>query len=160
MFGGSPTQQAQPASASAGANLLGPAPAKAAAPSPVPLLPPRDEDPWRGWGPVNREGGWDRDRDRRVHRGFQDHRHHSGANYSAVHDPIIRVLPQWLKQVGDELIQEDQSADFITGGSCLVVDTICSPSLRSTTTSSWWRCRWTQRSQFLWLPGILQQDRL
>ena len=130
MFGGSPTQQAQPASASAGANLLGPAPAKAAAPSPVrvpdvqaPPYPRRDEHPWRGWGPVNREGGRDRDRDRRGHRGFQDHRHHSGANYSAVHDPTNRVLPWWLKQVGDELIQEDQSADFITGGSCLVVDT-------------------------------------
>ena len=72
---------------------------------------------------MNREGGLDRDRDRRRHRGFQDHRHHSGANYSAVHDPTKRVLPQWLKQVGDEFIQEDQSADFITGGSCQVVDT-------------------------------------
>ena len=105
--------------------MLGGSSASSGAPSPVPLLPPQDEDPWSGWRPENRDGGRDRDRDggRRRHRGFYDQRHHSGANYSAVHDPTNRVLPQWLKQVGDELIQEDQSADFITGGSCLVVAT-------------------------------------
>ena len=33
------------------------------------------------------------------------------------------MLPPWLSQVGDPLIQADQSAEFTAGGSCLVVDT-------------------------------------
>ena len=64
----------------------------------------------------------DRDRDG-WRRRDRDRGHHRGANYSAFHDATNRVLPPWLSQVGDELIQADQSAEFITGGSCLVVDT-------------------------------------
>ena len=43
-------------------------------------------------------------------------------SYSAVHDPTNRFLPWWISQIGDDVIQEDQPAEFTTGGSCLVVD--------------------------------------
>ena len=73
-----------------------------------------------GGSPMDRDrDGWrrrDRDRGRDVWRD-------RGANYPAFHDATNRVLSPWLSQVGDELIQADQSAEFITGGSCLVVDT-------------------------------------
>ena len=45
------------------------------------------------------------------------------ARPSAFHDATNRVLPPWLSQVGDPLIQANQFAEFTTGGSCLVVDT-------------------------------------
>ena len=40
----------------------------------------------------------------------------------APHDPTNRVLPWWISQIGDDVIQADQTAEFTTGGSALVVD--------------------------------------
>ena len=69
----------------------------------------------------NRDGGHRRDRNREVGDVWR-RRHGDRPSYSAVHDPTNRLLPWWLSQVGDGVIQADQTAEFTTGGSALVVD--------------------------------------
>ena len=69
----------------------------------------------------NRDGGHRRDRNREVGDVWR-RRHGERPSYSAVHDPTNRLLPWWLSQVGDGVIQADQTAEFTTGGSALVVD--------------------------------------
>ena len=69
-------------------------------------------EPWhvrehdRGGDPWHRR----EDRDLNGRRGVR-------SNYSAVHDPTNRVLPEWISQVGDNI-----EGEFVTGGSCLIVD--------------------------------------
>ena len=69
----------------------------------------------------NRDGGHRRGRNREVGDVWR-RRHGDRPSYSAVHDPTNRLLPWWLSQVGDDVIQADQTAEFMTGGSALVVD--------------------------------------
>ena len=69
----------------------------------------------------NRDGGHRRDRNREVGDVWR-RRPGDRPSYSAVHDPTNRLLPWWLSQVGGGVIQADQTAEFTTGGSALVVD--------------------------------------
>ena len=77
--------------------------------------------PGRTMDGSNRDGGHRRDRNREVGDVWR-RRHGDRPSYSAVRDPTNRLLPCWLSQVGDDVIQADQTAEFTTGGSALVVD--------------------------------------
>ena len=69
----------------------------------------------------NQDGWHRRDRNRAV----GDVRRRGNGDrpiYSAPHDQTNRVLPWWISQIGDDVIQADQTAEFTTGGSALVVD--------------------------------------
>ena len=69
----------------------------------------------------NQDGWHRRDRNRAVG-DVRRRRNGDRPIYSAPHDPTNRVLPWWISQIGDDVIQADQTAEFTTGGSALVVD--------------------------------------